>query len=98
MSKEYKRVLINFNFFLPFRFSLFEVGNGKVRVNKLPIIMFSVNLCVLFHLGFSGDKITDVVNIGIGGSDLVSQHNKHEWSFVCLSDSNHAHYCRVPTW
>ncbi len=24
------------------------------------------------HVGYSGQKITDVVNIGIGGSDLVS--------------------------
>jgi glucose-6-phosphate isomerase len=42
-----------------------EVTQEKLRVKKLVEDVINGN-----WLGFSGDKITDIVNIGIGGSDL----------------------------
>ena len=55
--------------------------NQKILVNKKDIIpeiksvkekmkLFTASVLNGNHKGFKGDKITDVVNIGIGGSDL----------------------------
>ena len=55
--------------------------NQKILVNKKDIIpkikfvkekmkLFTASVLSGNHKGFKGDKITDVVNIGIGGSDL----------------------------
>ena len=46
-------------------FSLFEMESGRVSH------YCTAGSILIACLGFSGEKITDVVNIGIGGSDLV---------------------------
>lgn len=51
---------------------VYAMANGKVRtctyIVYLQVYRFST---IYFSLGYSGERITDVVNIGIGGSDLV---------------------------
>ena len=45
-----------------------------------------VCVCVcVWRLGYSGKKITDVVNIGIGGSDLVSFSRGYPFLFQKFS-------------
>ena len=34
--------------------------------------------------GYTGEKITDVVNIGIGGSDLVSTHTFGHFNYLLI--------------
>lgn len=64
-------------FFHHYRVSV--VGSGKVCtcvcVNTLKVVYvlyMYVYVCMCCYAGYSGETITDVVNIGIGGSDLVS--------------------------
>jgi glucose-6-phosphate isomerase len=74
--------------------------NIKPKIKKVldQMKVFSENIIQGRHTGFSGKKITDIVNIGIGGSDLgpdmVCQALKHYKTrlsvhFVSNVDSNH---------
>lgn len=64
---------------------------------------FSENLRSGVHLGYTGQKITDVVNIGIGGSDLgpyMAYEALKDWSdgkikghYVSNVDGIHLHRC-----
>jgi glucose-6-phosphate isomerase len=79
---------------------LVDGENIKPKIKKVLEQMkaFSENIIQGRHTGFSGKKITDIVNIGIGGSDLgpdmVCQALKHYKTrlsvhFVSNVDSNH---------
>lgn len=64
---------------------------------------FSENLRNGVHLGYTGQRITDVVNIGIGGSDLgpfMAYEALQDWSdgkikghYVSNVDGTHLHRC-----
>lgn len=43
-----------------------------------------INCSVLIYTGYSGEKITDVVNIGIGGSDLVGYVSDYSTDCSCM--------------
>lgn len=79
---------------------LVDGENIKPKIKKVldQMKVFSENILQGRHTGFSGKKITDIVNIGIGGSDLgpdmVCQALKHYKTrlsvhFVSNVDSNH---------
>lgn len=74
--------------------------NIKPQISKVLVQMkaFSENIISGAHRGFSGEEITDVVNIGIGGSDLgpvmvvsALKHYKTRLNvhFVSNVDGNH---------
>lgn len=61
-----------------------DVNDKDIKKELNKIKDFSENLRTGKHLGFSGKKITDVVNIGVGGSDLGP-------NFICSALSHLAY-------
>ena len=87
---------------------VYGVDHGKVRRSWGVTIYYGNSiLSYWFTTGFTGKQITDVVNIGIGGSDLVSSICNCVlfvcllwwwWFIVCGSGITWCVYIRVLWW
>ena len=75
--------------------AMLEINSAKEKIKSFSESVISGN-----HKGFSGHKITDIVNIGIGGSDLgpsmviesLSHYKTHlNTHFISNVDGDHVH-------